>query len=227
MQLHVRGAAEFADLYVAVVIAQHVGGVDGVLRDVTAHDGEVQQFLLRGAFHAQSHFAALGPFQGAQGAFVGQVFAYKEAVVHRHDAVTGQHAYLLGRASGHDAVDMDGVLQDGELYAHAAEAAFQFGVYFLQVFGGDISGVGVQFGQNLRHGVLHQFRHVHGVYVLVFDDMQQGVQLVGRGVDDAQLVASVMLGIECPDEDAQYHADGDDQGGEAECIFVTHNIVSD
>ena len=51
-QLHVCGTSEFADLYISVVIVEHIGCVNGVLRDVTACDGEVEQFLFRGTLDA-------------------------------------------------------------------------------------------------------------------------------------------------------------------------------
>ena len=51
-QLHVCGASEFADLYIAIVIIEHIGCINGVLRDVTACDGEVEQLLFRGTLDA-------------------------------------------------------------------------------------------------------------------------------------------------------------------------------
>ena len=41
----------------------------------------------------------------------------------------------------------------------------------------------------VRHGFFHQFAHVYRIYILVVDDAQQRIQLVGGSVDDAQLVS--------------------------------------
>ena len=221
-QFHVGGAPELADHDVAEVVVQHVGGVDGVLRDVAADDGKVQQLFFSGTLDAQFHLAALGAFQVAHGLFVGQPLAYEEAVVYHHDAVSGHDTYFFGRAAGYHVVHVYCVLLYGELDAHAAKASFQFGVHFFQVLRRNVDGVGVQLGQYLRHGLFHQVCHIYGVYILVIDDAQQGIQFVGRAVDDAQFVASVMLGIEGANQYACHHADCDDKWHEAGCIGIAH-----
>ena len=48
---------------------------------------------------------------------------------------------------------------NGELDTYTAEAAFKFGVYLFQLLCGDVGGVGVEFRQYLRHGLLYQIGH--------------------------------------------------------------------
>ena len=80
---------EFTNLYIAKVICQHISCVDGVLRNVTACDSEVQKIFLCSALHAQFYLSTLRPFQSAHGTFVSHFFPYKQTVVYHHDTVTG------------------------------------------------------------------------------------------------------------------------------------------
>ena len=59
----------------------------------------------------------------------------------------------------------------------------------------------VEFGEYGRHGLLHEGVDIDGIYILVIDDVEQVVQLVGARVDDTQAVASEVVGIERADED--------------------------
>ena len=71
------GTTEFTDLYIAEVICQHISCVDGVLRNITTCDGEVQKFFLRSALHAQFHLSTLRAFQSAHGTFIGHFLPYE------------------------------------------------------------------------------------------------------------------------------------------------------
>lgn len=66
----------------------------------------------------------------------------------------------------------------------------------------------IEFRKNLWHGFFHQVADIDGIHILVVNDTQQGIQFVGRRVDDAQFVAGKMVGIECTDGDACNQGDG-------------------
>ena len=57
---------------------------------------------------------------------------------------------------------------------------------------------GVEFRQYLRHGLLYQIGHVDGIHILVINNTQQGIQLVGRAIDDSQFITGKMPGINVP-----------------------------
>ena len=54
--------------------------------------------------------------------------------------------------------------------------------------------------------------------------MEQVVELVTARIDDAQPIAREMIGIECSDENAYYHADGQQDGHETIVFFVIHSV---
>ena len=136
---------EFLDVDVAILVIDHVSRLDGLVGNVVADDGEVQQFLLALTEDAQFHFTALGTFQTFHRFVVGHDFAHESRVVYFHDAVAWHDAHLFRRASGNDIADVDGVLLDGELHPDTAEASSQVIVHGLKVLGGDVRGVWVQF----------------------------------------------------------------------------------
>ena len=150
----------------------------------------MQDFLLALAHDTELHFAALRTFQALHRFVVGHNLAHESRVVDFHNAVARHDAYLFGRTTGNDIADVNGVLLNGELHTDTAEATSQVVVHGLQVLGRDIGRVGVQFSQNLWHGIFYQFAHVHGVHILVIDDAEQAVQLV-RVVADGSGFLSV------------------------------------
>ena len=62
-QFDVGRTAEFTDLDIAIVLTEHIGCVDGVLRNVAAGYHEVEQFFLGHTLDAQFHLAAFGTLQ--------------------------------------------------------------------------------------------------------------------------------------------------------------------
>ena len=56
--------------------------------------------------------------------------------------------------------------------------------------------MGIEFTQDLRHRLLYQVVDVHGIDILVVDDVKQVVEFVTAGVDDVQSVTGEMIGIE-------------------------------
>ena len=138
----------------------------------------MKDFLLSRTIDTQFDGASLFSFQAAHGFFVCHYLSYKSRIVHFDDAVSSQHAHFLRRSSGDDIVHVDSIVLNGKLDAYTAKASFQVRVDRFQVFGGDISRVGVQFAQNLRHGFFHEVIHIDRIYILVIDDAQEGIQLV-------------------------------------------------
>ena len=116
------------------------------------------------------------------------------------------------------------VFLNGELDTYTAEAAFKFGVYLFQLLCGDVGGVGVEFRQYLWHGLLYQIGHVDGIHILVINNTQQGIQLVGRAIDDSQFITGKMPGIKRSDKDSRDYADCDDERHKAGSIFCTHDV---
>ena len=66
-QFYVACPSEFADFYITDIIVQHIGSVYCILRNVSAGDGEVQQFRFSYAFDTQFHLRSLRTFQCAHG----------------------------------------------------------------------------------------------------------------------------------------------------------------
>ena len=105
---------------------------------------------------------------------------------------------------------MNRIILYRKLDTDSAETAFQFRIDFFEILCRDVSGVRVQFCQDLWHSLLHEVGHVYGVYILIIYDSQQRIQLVGRTVDDTQTVAGEVLGIKCADKNTGHHADSYD-----------------
>ena len=86
----------------------------------------------------------------------------------------------------------------------------------------------VKLSQNPRQGFLHQVVGVDGIDIFVVDDVQQVVNLVAAGIDDAEPVAREVVGIECSYQDAYHHADGHQQGHETVCclLFCHFSVLS-
>ena len=76
----------------------------------------------------------------------------------------------------------------------------------------------VELSQYLWHGFLHQVIDVDRIHILIINDMQQVVQLVAAGIDDAQTVAREVVGIKSAYQDTYHHAYSHDDGHES--VFV-------
>ena len=84
---------------------------------------------------------------------------------------------------------MYGVLADGELDAHSGKRTAKVVVGRLHILCSDIHGVRIQLCENLRHCFLYEVVYVHGVNILVVDNVKQVVELVPACVYDVQPVA--------------------------------------
>ena len=118
---------------------------------------------------------------------------------------------------------MYGIFLYRKLDTDTAETAFQLGIDFFQLLCGNISGVGVKLRQYLRHGFFYQVGHVDTVYILVVHHSQQGVQLVGRAVDNTQTVSCEVFGIKRSDKDTRYYTDCNNKRCETGRVLCTHN----
>jgi hypothetical protein len=72
--------------------------------------------------------------------------------------------------------------------------------------------------------LFHQVVHVDGVYVLVVNHVQQAVQFVAAGVDDAQPVAGEVVGVERAYEYSDDHTQCHGQRHETVASFVGHLV---
>ena len=149
---------------------------------------------------------------------VGQRLAGEVFAVHLYNLVAGYHACTLGRAIANDLLHAQCVLTDGELDAYTRERTAQVVVGNLHVVCGDIHAVRVKLSQNLRHSFLHQVVYVDRVHILVINDVQQVVQLIAAGIDDAQAVAREVVSIESAYQNAYDHAYSHDNRHES--VFV-------
>ena len=140
------------------------------------------------------------------GFLVCDVLADKSLAVDAHNLVAGKYAGTLRRTACYDVLYLYGVVVDGEFDAYAVEGAFQVVARRLCVLGCDVDGVWVQLCKNLRYGSLHQVVDIYGVDVLVINDVQQAVQLVGAQIDDVESVAGEMVGVEGADENTDDYA---------------------
>ncbi len=176
------------------------------------------------AQHADGDLRALGSFEPVHGLFVGDLLAHEALAVDHHDLVAGEHASLLGRSVLDDVLHSDGVLSDGELDAHAREAAFEVVGGSLHVLGGDVDRVGVELAEDDRDGLVDKRVDVDLVDVLVVDDAQEVVEPVAAVVDDGQPVAAEVVGVEGANDDADDDAERHEQGHEAVFVFFFHNV---
>ena len=101
--------SEFADLYISIVIVEHIGCINGVLWDVTACDGEVEQFLFRKRLTPNFTLVLFGPFR-LRMAFRLSAFACKKTVVDHYNAVAIRPTFL-GRSAGNHAVYVSCLLE--------------------------------------------------------------------------------------------------------------------
>ena len=138
--------------------------------------------------------------------------------VDRHDAIAGTKANIFGGAAGDDAHHAYGVLIDGELHPNAGETPAQVLHGGLNIFGRDVSAVGIQLFEDLWHGTLHEIGHVDRVDVTIVDNMEQIAELIARGVDETDAIAGKMRGIKASDEYADDDCDGDVERKQTRCV---------
>ena len=222
-QLGVGGFAEVLDFDVTKFFVNHVGGIDALEGNVASDNGEVEGLGLPMAQHSYFHFGAFLTFQSVEGLFIGDNLAHVGFAIHGHNLVSCQNAHFLRRSPFDDASDSHSVFADDKLDAYSAKGTFQVIVGGLSVFGRNVGGVGVEFFQNLGHGLFHDVGNIDGIDVLVIDDVEQVVQFVGRSVDDVEPVAGKSVGKKGADDDANDDADGDDEGHPS---VVTVDIVA-
>ena len=143
---------------------------------------------------------------------IGDNLAYERLAIYGYNLITCQQSSLFGWSVLNHILHMDGVLADDKLDAYARERT-------LEVVGGgccilrtDIDRVRIQFGKNLRNRLIDQRIDVHGIYILVIDEVEQVVQTVASTIDDIESVAGEMIRKECADDDAQHNAERHDEG---------------
>ena len=115
---------------------------------------------------------------------------------------------------------MDGVFANDKLDAYSRERTLQVVVGGLHVLRTHVDRVRVEFGKDLRNGLLDERVEIHLVDILVVDDVQQVVKSVATTIDDVQTVAAEVVGI----EGANHNADDDAhrQHDRHVSVFVVH-----
>ena len=177
-ELVVGGASEFAYLDVASLVVEHEGDVDAVHGNVAPGYLVGEGLLGRLAHDGEFDYRVFGTFQIFYYALVADAFAHEGRVVDGDDAVAGQNAHLFGGTARDYTHYVDGVVEDIELNADAAERAFQLFIDTLQVLGRNIGRVGVELAQNLGHDVFDKVVSVYGIDILLFDTLQQAFDFV-------------------------------------------------
>ena len=117
-----------------------------------------------------------------------------------------------------DGHDVHSVLLYRELYADAAEGAFQVLDRLFGLLRSEIAAVRVELTEYLRHGILDECIHINRIDIVVVDELQEVSHLACAGVDDVDAPAREVAGVERADEDTNDGADGNEQGREA--VFV-------
>ena len=139
----------------------------------------MKQVLFARTINAQFHLAAFFTFQAFHGFTVCHNLTDKSRIIYFHNTVTCHQTHFFRGTALNDAVYMDGIVLNSKLDTDTAETTFQIGVYSFQVLGRNIRRMRVEFRKNLRHGFFHQFAHVYRIDILVVDNAQQRIQLVG------------------------------------------------
>ena len=197
---------------------EHIGGVYAVDGHIAAHDGEFLQPGLSGTAHGEDNFGTAFAFEALHRALGVDIFPDIGFSVDRHDAIAGTKANIFGGAAGDDAHHAYSVLIDGELHPNAGETPAQVLHGGLNIFGRDVSAVGIQLFEDLWHGTLHEIGHVDRVDVTIVDNMEQIAELIARGVDETDAIAGKMRGIKASDEYADDDCDGDVERKQTRCV---------
>ena len=169
------------------------------------------------AFDAEAHRASGSAFQPLHRLVVVDHFPDVGLLVHADNAVAGAESHAFRRSAFDDAHNAHGVVVDGELHPNAREAPFQVLHGRLYIFRTNISGVRVEFFEDLRHRALHKVAHVDSVNIAVADDLHEIVDFVARGVDEAHPIAREEVGVEVanqyPDDNGGSNTEGQKAGG--------------
>lgn len=116
--LHGR-TGEAVDSDVSDAGSGHVGGIYRMDGDIIARDIENQVVRFSPSLDAELYPAPLGAAEQFRN--VGTAYADRRFAVHRYDAVVGQYPDALGRAARDGVYDDDGIVDDVEFHADAAE----------------------------------------------------------------------------------------------------------
>ena len=163
----VRGGSEVADADIAHFRTKHIGGVDGVDRNLVADNLEVQGVANALSHDAEVDLRPLGTAQSAHNLFARHLDAGNGGVVDVDDAVASQDTSLLGRSVGDGLDDKQRVFHHVELYADALERPLQGFVHLLHLLGGGVRRVGVQLLYHAADAVFYQLLLVDAVDIEV------------------------------------------------------------
>ena len=141
------------------------------MRDVAACHCYIAHFLSFVSQQSQLHLCIFWTLEASHGLGGCDYLADERFSVDADNFVARNHSSTFGRPIVYDVLYVNGVASNGELNSDAGERAAQVVVGRLNVLSSDIHRVRVEFRQDLRHSFFHQFVDIHGVNILVVDDM--------------------------------------------------------
>ena len=156
----------------------------------------------------------------------GDFLAHERLAIDCHNLVAGYHAATLCRTVGNHILHMYRILAYGELDADAVERALQIVVARSHFLGAHIHRMRIELCQNLRNGFLHYLVDINAIYILVVDDVEKIRQTVRFAVDDIQLVAREVIGVERANQYADNRTQSHQQGHESvSCVHFLYVVV--
>ena len=195
-QLRIGILTKVLDLDIAGLLIEHITSRHTLRRYLTTCHGDMTNFLLSITDDTQFHLCILGTFQTMHSLLVGHNLTHKDRIIHLHNLVTCHQSSPFGRPVTDHILYTDGVLTDGKLNTHPRERSLQVVIGSLHILRGDIGRVRIQFGEDLRHRLLHQVVYIDCIHIHIIDIVEQIVEFTTVGIDDAQPVAGEMIGIE-------------------------------
>ena len=218
--LGIRVLSERLNSDITRVLVNHEIGIDALHRHVAAHYGEVHRFLLPIADNGQTHLRVLRAAQMLHDLLI--LHSYKALAVGRDNTVSSQQTHLLRRAALDDIHDMNGIVLDRKADADSGKTATQLFHTLLGILGANIARMRIQFGEDLRHSLLHDVVHIHSINVTVVNNLQQIVQFAAPCVDDTQAVTGEMISIERAYQNTDYDAQSEQYGNKTVLVLVIH-----
>ena len=180
--------------YVAYFVVNEEAGIYALHGYVSTYDGKGERFLVLAADNLQFCLRTLFALEVLH-YLVGFHLAKVHAVGADY-AVACQQSHFLGRTTMYHAHHGDRIVLHAETDAYTREGTFKVFVGCLHIFHRDVDGVWVQFGNNLGHGQFHKRVHIHGIHVVVVNQLEQVVYLAAACVCDAEVAFAKACGGE-------------------------------
>ena len=138
MNLFYRFESETAELEISYFRSNHVVGINGCYRNLSACYDEIGNSANSAAHDADFYLCSARASQTLHNVFFRHFYACYGCVVHHYDAVARKDAHFLRRAFAHGLYYEQGVLGHVKLNADAVERAFQRFVEPLHLLGSSV-----------------------------------------------------------------------------------------